>query len=230
MCGFLGEVSQYNIDYENVVMSNKETVCRGPDEYINIHGQSREVFNTNNEYFLSIGFNRLSIMELTHLGSQPMISKDKKYSLVFNGEVFNHEDLRKELESVGIKFSSKTSDTEVLFKGLIHQGIDFVNKLIGQFSIIFIDNNTNKLFMVRDRLGQKPLFYNYRDSNIIFGSNLKSLAKLNGSFEINDKGVYEYLASGVVSSPNTILKNFYKIEPGHVMTYCLVDFKILSIH
>ena len=228
MCGFLGEVSQYNIDYDNVVMSNKETVCRGPDEYINILGPSREVFNTNNEYFLSIGFNRLSIMELTHLGSQPMISEDKKYSLVFNGEVFNHEKLRKELESVGIKFSSKTSDTEVLFKGLIHQGIDFVNKLIGQFSIIFIDNNTNKLFMVRDRLGQKPLFYNYSDSKIIFGSNLKSLATLNGSFEINDKGVYEYLASGVVSSPNTILKNFYKIEPGYVMTYCLVDFKILS--
>ena len=95
MCGFLGEVSQYNFDYDNVVMSNKETVCRGPDEYINIHGQSREVFHTNNEYFLSIGFNRLSIMELTHLGSQPMISEDKKYSLVFNGEVFNHENLRK---------------------------------------------------------------------------------------------------------------------------------------
>jgi len=228
MCGFLGEVSQNNIDYDNVVMSNKATVCRGPDEYKNILGPSREVFNTDNEYFLSIGFNRLSIMELTHLGSQPMISEDKKYSLVFNGEVFNHDSLRKELESIGIQFSSKTSDTEVLFKGLIHQGIDFVNKLNGQFSIIFIDNNINKLFMVRDRLGQKPLFYKYSDSKIIFGSNLKSLAKLNGSYEIYNKGVYEYLASGVVSSPNTILKNFYKLEPGYVLTYCLNNFRILS--
>ncbi len=229
MCGFLGEISKNKINYESVVTSNKETICRGPDEYKNIFGSSKQVFKTDNEYYLSIGFNRLAIMELSNLGSQPMISEDKKYSLIFNGEIFNHESLRRELINSGCTFSSKTSDTEVLFKGLIEYGIDYINKLIGQFSIIFIDNNSNKLFLIRDRLGQKPLFYNYQDSKITFGSNLKSLATLNDNFDISEQSTQEYLASGVVSSPNTILKDFYKIEPGHFLTYCLMDFKILNI-
>jgi len=229
MCGFLGEISRNKINYESVVTSNKETICRGPDEYKNIFGSSKQLFKTDNEYYLSIGFNRLAIMELSNLGSQPMISEDKKYSLIFNGEIFNHESLRRELINSGCTFSSKTSDTEVLFKGLIEYGIEYINKLIGQFSIIFIDNNSNKLFLIRDRLGQKPLFYNYQDSKITFGSNLKSLATLNDNFDISEQSTQEYLASGVVSSPNTILKDFYKIQPGHFLTYCLMDFKILNI-
>ena len=207
MCGFLGEISRNKINYESVVTSNKETICRGPDEYKNIFGSSKQVFKTDNEYYLSIGFNRLAIMELSNLGSQPMISEDKKYSLIFNGEIFNHESLRRELINSGCTFSSKTSDTEVLFKGLIEYGIEYINKLIGQFSIIFIDNNSNKLFLIRDRLGQKPLFYNYQDSKITFGSNLKSLATLiiGVSNSAINTGAFDFNVSSLI-----LVHNFLK--------------------
>ena len=101
------------------------------------YGKSLDFFNTKSLYHFSIVFNRLSIMELSDLGSQPVISEDNRYYMIFNGEIFNHNELRKELKNDGIEFRSLSSDTEVLFKGLINYGVNFINKLIGQFSIIF---------------------------------------------------------------------------------------------
>ena len=167
-------------------------------------------------------------MELSDLGSQPVISEDNRYYMIFNGEIFNHNELRKELKNDGIEFRSLSSDTEVLFKGLINYGVNFINKLIGQFSIIFFDHYQDRLYLIRDRLGQKPLFYKLNEDEILFGSNLKSMISLNQSFEIDEESLYEYLASGVVSSPNTIFKNFKKITPGSVLTISLKDFSVLS--
>jgi len=167
-------------------------------------------------------------MELSDLGSQPVISEDNRYYMIFNGEIFNHNELRKELKNDGIEFRSLSSDTEVLFKGLINYGVNFIDRLIGQFSIIFFDHYQDRLYLIRDRLGQKPLFYKLSEDEILFGSNLKSMISLNQSFEINEESLYEYLASGVVSSPNTIFKNFKKITPGSVLTISLKDFSVVS--
>ena len=228
MCGYIGKISKSAFDYDQVSIANKHTVCRGPDQKREAYGKSLDFFNTKSLYHFSIVFNRLSIMELSDLGSQPVISEDNRYYMIFNGEIFNHNELRKELKNDGIEFRSLSSDTEVLFKGLINYGVNFINKLIGQFSIIFFDHYQDRLYLIRDRLGQKPLFYKLNEDEILFGSNLKSMISLNQSFEIDEESLYEYLASGVVSSPNTIFKNFKKITPGSVLTISLKDFSVLS--
>ncbi len=228
MCGYIGKISKSAFDYDQVSIANKHTVCRGPDQKTESYGKSLDFFNTKSLYHFSIVFNRLSIMELSDLGSQPVISEDNRYYMIFNGEIFNHNELRKELKNDGIEFRSLSSDTEVLFKGLINYGVNFINKLIGQFSIIFFDHYQDRLYLIRDRLGQKPLFYKLNEDEILFGSNLKSMISLNQSYEINEESLYEYLASGVVSSPNTIFKNFNKITPGSVLTISLKDFSVVS--
>lgn len=228
MCGYIGKISKSAFDYDQVSIANKHTVCRGPDQKREAYGKSLDFFNTKSLYHFSIVFNRLSIMELSDLGSQPVISEDNRYYMIFNGEIFNHNELRKELKNDGIEFRSLSSDTEVLFKGLINYGVNFINKLIGQFSIIFFDHYQDRLYLIRDRLGQKPLFYKLNEDEILFGSNLKSMISLNQSFEIDEESLYEYLASGVVSSPNTIFKNFKKITPGSVLTISLKDISVVS--
>ena len=228
MCGYIGKISKSAFDYDQVSIAKKHTVFCGPDQKREAYGKSLDFFNTKSLYHFSIVFNRLSIMELSDLGSQPVISEDNRYYMIFNGEIFNHNELRKELKNDGIEFRSLSSDTEVLFKGLINYGVNFINKLIGQFSIIFFDHYQDRLYLIRDRLGQKPLFYKLNEDEILFGSNLKSMISLNQSFEIDEESLYEYLASGVVSSPNTIFKNFKKITPGSVLTISLKDFSVLS--
>ena len=103
-------------------------------------------------------FNRLAIIDLSDLASQPMSSKEFGTELVFNGEIFNHAELREQLQKKGIKFFSNHSDTEVVLNGLSYYGKKFLNKMIGQFSLVFIDNKDGNILMARDRLGQKPLF------------------------------------------------------------------------
>ena len=105
--------------------------------------------------------------------------------------------------------------------GLSTHGLKYIDKLIGQFSIFFLDQNNKKAYLIRDRLGQKPLFYFSNQSDFIFGSNLKSLVKLSGDKEVDESSIIEYLNLGVVTSPNTIFKNHYKVEPGEILEFDL---------
>src|SRR6056300_1416985 len=98
---------------------------------------------------------------------------------MFNGEIYNHRDLRNSMEKEGIQFLTNHSDTEVVLNGIGNYGLDFVNKLNGQFSIFFKNSKLNKVFLIRDRLGQKPLFYHIDKIGISCSTNLKSLVKLN---------------------------------------------------
>ena len=102
----------------------------------------------------------MSILELSELGNQPMISMQYKTMMMFNGEIYNYKELKTDLIKKGIKFNSHNSDSEVLLLGLSHYGVKFIDRLIGQFSIVFFDYEKNDLYLIRDRLGQKPLFYN----------------------------------------------------------------------
>ena len=168
--------------------------------------------------FAHFTFHRLSIVDLSDLASQPMISNEFNTALMFNGEIYNHQELRSYLMKKGLKFQTNHSDSEVVLLGISRFGISFIEKLIGQFAISFLDNNSNKLYLVRDRLGQKPLFYSILGNQILFSSNLKSINDLL-SCEIDSESLNQYLNYGVVSSPNTIYQNIFKLKPGEILEY-----------
>ena len=216
MCGFVGKISQYNIDNQNIIEANESLVCRGPDETINKRGSLHE-FNEKTSLNFSLMFNRLSIIDLSEKASQPMYSKEFNTMILFNGEIYNHRDLRKDLENKGIKFFTNHSDTEVLLNGLSFYGDDFLGKLIGQFAIAFLDMRNMKLKLIKDRVGQKPLFYKIDNENITFSSNLKTLIAVNNDHEVDNESYIDFLNYGVVPSPKTIFKNVYKLRPAEIL-------------
>ena len=215
MCGYLGELSLRPFDRENLFESNLSQVCRGPDETKYLE----KVIGQKN-YNLSLVFNRLSIIDLSGLASQPMVSEEFKTLIVFNGEIYNHNELRKSLENY-CTFKTSHSDTEVLLNGLSLEGPSFLNKVRGQFSLVFIDYKNVKVLMARDRLGQKPLFYKHIKDSLIFSTNLKSLIKQSSDTVLDEKQVTSYLNYGVVPSPNTLFKNIYKLKPANFIIFDL---------
>ena len=220
MCGFIGSFSENQINLDLMNLANRNMICRGPDNKTQLNGSSKNLEMDLDLYFSFI-FNRLSIIDLSESANQPMISKVYKTLIMFNGEIYNHKKLRKDLEAEGAIFNTDHSDTEVLLMGLSTHGLKYIDKLIGQFSIFFLDQNNKKAYLIRDRLGQKPLFYFSNQSDFIFGSNLKSLVKLSGDKEVDESSIIEYLNLGVVTSPNTIFKNHYKVEPGEILEFDL---------
>ena len=159
MCGYLGIISTNDIDKEKTHIANNHLTCRGPDSRKDIFSRTNNYNSYDKNFNLSLIFNRLSILDLSEKADQPMYSKEFNSLVMFNGEVFNHAELRKELENEGLKFKTHHSDTEVVLLGISHFGINFVNKLIGQFSIFLLDFENMIVHLIRDRLGQKPLFY-----------------------------------------------------------------------
>ena len=218
MCGFTGSVSIKPIDNSLISKANKFIECRGPDAKCFIEKKY-------NEFNINFHFNRLSILDLSETANQPMHSKEFKTMLMFNGEIYNHAELRKDLENQGLKFNTSHSDTETLLNGLSYYGINFVNKLRGQFAIAFFDEKKSKLYLVRDRVGQKPLYYFLDNENIHFGSSLLSLLKIIRDFKIDENQLYTYLNYGIVSSPFTLFKNIYKVMPSEVLTVDLQSSK-----
>ena len=184
------------------------------------------IFDSKNNNYFSFVFNRLRILDFSEYSSQPMFSKEFNSSIMFNGEIYNHSELRTYLEQQGINFYSDHSDTEVLLNGFSYFGINFVDKLVGQFSISFYDANSNELFLIRDRLGQKPLFYTYNSNEILFGSNLKSLIMMNKEYRIDPDSLGEYLDLGVVTSPRTIFKDYYKLQPSEFLVFDLNTYQV----
>ena len=135
MCGFLGKVSFYDFNEDELLNANQSIVCRGPD-------CTKSISSADGDLNYSFWFNRLSILDLSQDADQPMVSKDSNYILMFNGEIYNHRSLRKDLEKRGVTFYTSHSDTEVILNGISEFGITFINKLRGQFSIFYLDKNT----------------------------------------------------------------------------------------
>ena len=223
MCGFIGAVSLNIFNQEQLLKSNNNIICRGPDETKTLFSNTNDIFENKSNLNLSLIFNRLSIIDLSDKASQPMISKDFQTLLLFNGEIYNNLDLRKSLKNKGIKFDSHHSDTETLLLGLSYEGIDFLEKVEGQFSIFFFDNKIKKGYLIKDRHGQKPLYYFADKENILFSSNFLSLSSLINKKEIDQNAVEKYLQIGVIPSPETIFKNIKKVIPGHVVEINFMD-------
>jgi len=222
VCGFIGSFSKKQISLDLMNIANKNIICRGPDNKTQLDGNSKDLDMDLDLYFSFI-FNRLSIIDLSESANQPMISKAYKTLIMFNGEIYNHKKLRADLEAEGAIFSTDHSDTEVLLIGLSIHGLKYIDNLIGQFSIFFLDQKIKKAYLVRDRIGQKPLFYFSNQSSFVFGSNLKSLVKLTGDKDVDESSIAEYLNLGVVTSPNTIFQNHYKVEPGEILEFDLQE-------
>jgi asparagine synthase (glutamine-hydrolysing) len=221
MCGFTGSISIKPIDISLIEEANKVIECRGPDSKCFIEKK----YDT---YNLNFWFNRLSILDLSEEANQPMYSKDFNTMVMFNGEIYNHFELRQDLENQGLKFYTSHSDTETILAGLSYYGIDFVKKLRGQFAIAFFDEKESKLHLIRDRLGQKPLYYYLNNEHIHFGSSLLSLLKIIKEYKIDENQLYSYLDYGVVSSPFTLFKNIYKLMPSEILTVDLMKNKFAA--
>ena len=210
MCGYIGKISFNSIDHNQLKIANDLMICRGPDN------TSSYIDKFNNINY-SLLFNRLKIVDLSDNANQPMLSEDSNYLVMFNGEIYNHSELRHELKNIGANFKTKNSDTEVVLNGFRYLGKDFIQKLRGQFSICFIDKNKNKAYLASDRLNQKPLYYFLQNETLTFSSNLRSLLKSLKHYSIDEKYINEYLMYGIVSSPNTIFKDIFKMMPGQMI-------------
>lgn len=225
MCGYIGEISKNKIDTEKLIRQNEFLVCRGPDKKAILNSDMNSLFGVNNNLNLAAIFNRLAIIDLTELGDQPMYLSDRGTLMLFNGEIYNHKELRKSMEQQGINFKSNHSDSEVVLNGLSYFGIDFIKNFIGQFAIFFLDTKFMKAYLIRDRVGQKPLFYFLKNDQFKFSSNLRSLIHNETNVEISNNSLESYINLGVVPFRDTIFSNIYKVLPATYVEIDLSNFK-----
>lgn len=208
MCGIVG-IFNYNneklIDEQRLIEMRDIISHRGPDGF-GIYINKR----------IGLAHRRLSILDLSENGHQPFESPDGRYIITYNGEIFNYLDLRPELENDGLNFKSN-SDTEVLLYLYIKYGASMLEKLNGMFAFAIWDNKEQELFIARDRLGIKPLYYSNLDGTFMFGSEQKALLKGGVPKSIDENQLNELLLYRFVSGERTLYKYISKLLPGHYM-------------
>ena len=206
MCGFVG--IKADIADKEIFLKRMMGVLihRGPDsqgEYI--------------QSDIALGHLRLKIIDLTSNGDQPLFNETRDICLVANGEIYNFKELRKELESKGHRFKS-LSDNEVMLHGYEEWGIDCLQRLRGMFAFCIWDEKAKKIFLARDRLGIKPLYYYYRNNIFIFASEVRAiLASGLVAKKISLKGIEAYLDYGAMKEPVTLIEDIYSLMPAHYM-------------
>jgi len=208
MCGICGFVSQNDIDRITLKQMNDTMFHRGPDD-------SGEIIIKSGSNYIGLAQRRLSIIDLSPAGHQPMQSTCGKISIVFNGEIYNYVELKKEL---GDYYFKSETDTEVIIAGYLKWGCDVFNKLNGMFAIAIYDYQENKIVLARDRLGKKPLYYYAHNGEVAFASELKPIMHYPGfDKQIKKNIIGKYLYHGYINAPETIFKNTYKLEPGNYL-------------
>lgn len=166
---------------------------------------------------LGLGFRRLSIIDLSTAGHQPMSNEDGTVWVVFNGEIYNFHELRHELEAVGHRFKSRT-DTETIVHGYEQWGVDVVRRLRGMFAFAIWDRRRQQLLLARDPIGIKPLFYHQGDQRVVFGSELKAVLAAPGvPRKVNQAALYDYLTYNYIPCPNTAYEGIGKLPPAHYL-------------
>ena len=211
MCGICGFFSKNRITAEQLAQMNDSMYHRGPDD------SGVELYPAQNGYTVGLTHRRLSILDLSPLGHQPMHSPDKKVTIVYNGEIYNFKTLREELSDY--PFVS-TCDTEVILAAYLKWGIRCVEKLNGMFAMAIYDRQSQELYLVRDRIGKKPLYYWLEDGNLVFGSELKPIMKCPGfPAKIRKEVIPRFLYHQYLCGPDTIFKNVKKLSPGEVLCF-----------
>ncbi|MCR5344039.1 MAG: asparagine synthase (glutamine-hydrolyzing) [Butyrivibrio sp.] len=211
MCGICGYISRNRITEDELRAMNDTMIHRGPDD------NGVELYPGKNGYTIGFAQRRLSILDLSPLGHQPMSTEDGRISVVFNGEIYNFLELKEELK--GYSFKS-TCDTEVILAGYLKWGADFADHIHGMFAIALYDRETEDIYLVRDRIGKKPLYYWLEDENIVFGSELKPIMKCPGfNADIRKSIIPRYLYQQYINAPESIFENVWQVEPGQMIVF-----------
>lgn len=212
MCGIVGQIS-LSMPIENFLFDAKRDTLRhrGPDD-------AHSWFSADGQ--IALGHRRLALVDLSASGRQPMGNEDGSIWLTFNGEIYNHVELRVLLQKRGHIFQS-TTDSEILLHGYEEWGVELLQRLKGMFAFGIWDDKQKQLFLARDRFGIKPLYYGWINNDFYFASELKAiLYGLSQKPLLNRSAVCDYLTYRYVPSPNTIWEGLYKLPPAH---YLLLD-------
>jgi asparagine synthase (glutamine-hydrolysing) len=211
MCGIAGALiskrSKNNFDLTSLVERMVSTINhRGPDD-----------FGINDHDGVALGHARLSVIDLSSAGHQPMVSDDGQVKVIFNGEIYNFKDLRAELIQKGYHFRSHT-DTEVILNGYHFWGLDIFSKLRGMFAIALWDARSDELILARDRVGKKPLFYAWHEGTFLFGSEIKAILSCPGFLrEANLESIHHYLSLQYVPAPSSAFQGIKKVPQASYM-------------
>lgn len=218
MCGIAGiiDTSAKSFPLESTVDRMTDSLKhRGPDQ----GGSWCDL-----DHGLALGHRRLAVVDLTEAGAQPMASRSGRHIMVFNGEIYNHHDLRREVINQTPKFSWQgTSDSETLLECIALWGIvETLEKCVGMFALALWDKETLSLTLVRDRFGEKPLYYGIVEGLFVFASELKAFHEISSSsLEIDNNALGLYLQYGYVPEPFSILDGVFKLEPGYLLQISL---------
>lgn len=212
MCGICGFYSKQKESLQNLIKMNNTMVHRGPDD----HGE--EIFDCmKGKYSVGMAHRRLAIRDLTKLGHQPMYSYNGRVCVVFNGEIYNFTDLKVEIHEYSFQ---SNCDTEVILAAYLKWGINFVERLNGMFAIALFDREDDTLYLIRDRIGKKPLYYYLDSENLYYASELKPLMASSCFPEkINDGIVAKFLYRQYINAPDTIFESTYKLRPGEILKF-----------
>jgi asparagine synthase (glutamine-hydrolysing) len=217
MCGLVGIASRVSIPTNDLLPRMRDTMThRGPDDAGLWWSPDRRI---------GLAHRRLSIIDLSSAGHQPMRSDTGNHIIIFNGEIYNYKELRKELIEFGHHFLTQT-DTETILAAYRQWGLECLSHLNGMFSFCLCDMENRLLFLARDRAGEKPLFYTYKNGRFVFASELKALMVDPAQPRRLDlQGLEFYLTYGHIPGNYCILKDISKLPPAHAMT---VDFDLLE--
>jgi asparagine synthase (glutamine-hydrolysing) len=209
MCGIAGMIGREGeaVTAEQVRRMTDTIVHRGPDD--------EGIFAQRN---VGLGMRRLSIIDLSG-GHQPIYNEDRTVTVVFNGEIYNFPDLRKDLESRGHQFYTH-SDTEVIVHLYEEMGADCITQLRGMFAIALYDAKQNSVLLARDRLGKKPLYYAVREGRLYFGSEIKAMLAVAPELaSVDPEGVLQFFYFGYIPDPQSAFREIRKLPPGHLAEY-----------
>ena len=211
MCGICGFFTNKQITEEQLRVMNDEMIRRGPDD------AGVEIYDAGAGDSVGLAQRRLAIIDLSPLGHQPMHSADGRLSVVFNGEIYNFGELRKELEDY--PFRSR-SDTEIILAAFEKWGESAVDRLGGMFAFAVYDRAENRITIARDRIGKKPLYYWFDGTNLVFASELRPIMRCLGfPRRVRRDILSRYLYQQYIDAPETVFEDVYKLEPGAVLTF-----------
>ncbi len=217
MCGIVGKY-YYKNQSSNLGLLEKQVESikhRGPDD--------KGVWSNNN---VGLGHVRLSILDLSNHGHQPMLTNDKKSIIIYNGEVYNSNEIKKELSQ---KEYRSSTDTEVVLNALHENGIDALPNLEGMFAFGFYDIDKDQMIVARDPFGIKPLYYTFNEERLVFSSEIKPLLlEPDVSKEVDEESLKEYFLLGYSIDPNTCYKQIKRLPPGHYLQINKSGFQVKS--
>jgi asparagine synthase (glutamine-hydrolysing) len=211
MCGIAGFFDLSNSDQRSdahSILTEQIAVLqhRGPD--------AQNVYSGPG---VGLGHARLSIIDISSSANQPMFDASGRFGVVFNGEIYNFQQIRGELEKCGRRFRTR-SDTEVIIEGYAEWGLDVVHRLRGMFALVIYDKQKDQLVLMRDRVGKKPLYYTVHNKTLVFASEIKSILRFPGvKREPNYEAIHEYMTFQYVPAPLTAFKGIYKLRPAHLL-------------